>query len=249
MVGSVVAIVAVVAIVIALLPNQTPPNPVAKGNEGPAQLAARTTTHVSRADRASISATLDQFIPAAVDHQNGRLAWSLSGPALKGGSTLTQWEHNNTPIPAYPGFGGDSNYDGWRVLDATSSVVDFSVIVHHRKGTNIGDWIYQGTMIKVNGRWLVNGFYTAAINNPVRGSTHEVGPADFAASSSPGATPPTAKPKLGRSWLVAVLSALVGVFIVMALIGVVVYVRGRRARNRVAEIDSSMPPLPGRPRL
>ena len=246
-IGSFVALAVVIALVASLLPSKKPPNPVAKGNEGPAQLAAAISKKVSKADRAAINATLDAFVPAAVGREDQRLAWSLAGPGLKSGSTLSQWEHNNSPVPVYSGIGGDANYDGWRVLDATKTEVDFSLIVHHRKGTNIGDWIFQGTMVKVNGHWLVNGLYTAAINNPVRGSQHEVGPADFGASSAPGATPPSAKPLLGSGVLAAIFVAMGLVFVVMATIGVVLFFRGRKARRRAASSDlSSLPPLPSR---
>jgi hypothetical protein len=246
-VGSVIAIAAVVAIVAVSLGNKTPPNPVAKGNEGPAQLAARISKKVSKADRAAINRTLDAFVPAAVGRQNGALARSLAGPALTSGSTLKQWERGNLPVVSYP-LDGTTDYHGWRVLDATKTEVDFSLILHHPKNANIGDWIFQGAMIKVGGRWLVNGFYTAAINNPVRGSTHEVGPADFAAGSAP--TGAGTKSSLGRGWLVSVFASLGGIFVVMALIGVVVYVRGRAARRRARareEDRASLPPLPGRP--
>ena len=65
-IGSFVAVAVVIALVVSLLPSKKPPNPVAKGNEGPAQLAAAISKKVSKADRQAINATLDAFIPAAV---------------------------------------------------------------------------------------------------------------------------------------------------------------------------------------
>jgi hypothetical protein len=245
-IGSFTAVAVMIALLALLLPSKKPPNPVAKGNEGPAQLAAAISTKVSKADREAINTTLDAFVPAAVGRKNQRLAWSLAGPGLTSGSTLSEWEHNISPVPVYSAIGGDANYDGWRVLDATKTEVDFSLIVHHRKGTNVGDWIFQGTMLKVNGHWLVNGLYTAAINNPVRGSQHEVGPADFAAAGT-GGEPPQAKPPLGSTWLAVLFVAMGLVFVVMATIGIVVFLRGRRARRRAQSSGlSSLPPLPSR---
>ena len=146
----------------------------------------------------------------------------------------------------YSAIGGDTNYDGWRVLDATKTEVDFSLIVHHRKGTNVGDWIFQGTMLKVNGRWLMNGLYTAAINNPVRGSQHEVGPADFAAAGT-GGEPPRPTRRSAAPGFAALFVAMGLVFVVMATIGIVVFLRGRKAHHRAESAGlSSLPPLPSR---
>lgn len=235
---------AVIALVFVLLPSTTPPNPTPKGNEGPAQLAARISLEVSKADRQAIDRTLDAFVPAAVGRQNARLAWSLAGPELRAGSTLVQWEHHVTPVPAYP-IGGNANYHDWGVLDATKTEVDFNLLVHHRKGVKIGDWVFQGVMLKVDGRWLVNRLYTTAIMNPVRGSQHEIGPADFAAPAASG--PPQAKPKLGRGWLVTILAAFGSVFVVAAALVGVVYLRGRSWRRRARTAGrTSLPPLPHR---
>lgn len=244
-IGSFVAVAVVIALVASLLPSKKPPNPVAKGNEGPAQLAAAISKKVSKADRRAIDTTLDAFVPAAVGRQSATLAWSLAGPELRAGSTLAEWKHGDTPVPKYP-LGGDPNYHGWGVLDATKTEVDFNLIVHPRKTAHIGSWVFQGVMLKVNGRWLVNRLYTTAIMNPVRGSQHEVGPADFAAAG-PSSEPPQSKPALGSSWLAGIFAALGLVFVVMATLGVIVFLRGRNARRRaVSSGSSALPPLPSR---
>lgn len=230
---------------ILLIPSQSNPPAAPTVNEGPAQLAAQTPNlRVTAAQRRAIDETLDRWVPAGVGRRDMALAWKLSGPELKNGSTLAEWRRGATPIPAYP-VGGDANYHGWDTLDAGRGYVDFNLLVHPRKGAHLGSYVFAGQMVERGGRWLVNRFYTTAIMNPVRGSQHEFGPADVGASQSLAAPPP-AKPH--RFGLVPVLVILALVLLVPLGLGVVAFVRARRFKRRArAARRRDLPPLPPLP--
>jgi hypothetical protein len=240
-----VGAIAIVAIVVVAIPSQSNPPAAPTVNEGPAQLAAQTPDlRVTAEQRRAIDATLDRWVPAGVGRRDMRLAWQLSGPELKNGSTLAEWRRGDTPIPAYP-VGGDRNYHGWSTLDAGRGYVDFNLLVHPRKGKHIGAYVFAGQMIERQGRWLVNRFYTTAIMNPVRGSQHEFGPADVGPSASTAA-PAIAKPH--RFGLVPVLLILGLIVLIPVVLGTLAFVRARRFKQRVrAAGRRELPPLPPTP--
>jgi hypothetical protein len=240
-IGIPLLIAAAIAGAVSLIPNTTPSNPAVKGNEGPAQTVAPTTTHVSAAERTQIDAVLDKFIPAAVERKNAALAWALAGPEFRASSSLAQWKKGNSPVPSYPARG--TEFHGWSVTDAQPGQVIFALLVHPRPGAKIGSYTFAGEMIRQQGKWFVNRLYTTAIDNPVRAGQHEVGPADFGAPGG-GTTSPT-KTRLGSSWLIPIVAILSAAFVIPLVLGIVLFVRSRRRRRQIlAEGRTELPPLP-----
>jgi hypothetical protein len=226
---------------ISLIPNTTPQAVGPKGNEGPAQTVAPTVTHVSASERSEIDKVLDQFIPAAVERKNAAVAWSLAGPGLKASSSLAEWKQGNLPVPSYPARGAE--FHGWGVLDAQPGDVNFNLLVHPQAGAKLGSYTFHGEMVKQHGKWLVNGLYTAAIDNPVRNGQHEVGPADFGAPGG-GSTSPT-KTRLGSDYLIPIVAILSAAFVIPLVLGLVVFLRSRRRKRQIrAEGRTELPPLP-----
>jgi hypothetical protein len=240
----------VVATIVVLIPDHKPANTAPPKNAPRAQLIKQS-TYVSSSDRRAINATLDRFIPAALNRSSPKTAWELSGPDLTGGSTLRQRRHGTSPIPYYPARG--KRFHSWTTIDAGPDYVDFNLLVHPKRGAKESSWVFSGQMLKRHGRWLVNGLYTIAIMaRPSKSGRHEVGPADFAAgpaaqSGENGAPPPTGRGALGKTWLL-----VAGGVIVLALLfplgfGVVSVLRSRRARRLYARsAHEALPPLPQR---
>jgi hypothetical protein len=241
--GIALAVAGAIAAVVSALPTASTPNPAPTTNEGPAQLVAQTPSlHVAARDRRAIDATLDRFIPAAVGRRDMTTAWRLAGPELKDGSTLAGWRRGDTPVPAYPVRG--TTFHSWETIDATRDEVDFNLLVHPRRGSHLGSYVFAGEMVKRGGRWLVNRLYTTAIMNPVRGSSHEVGPLDFTAAGSQAAARPT-KARLGGIGLLPVLGIIGLVLLIPLALGIVALVRARRWRRRIRETGRrELPPLP-----
>ena len=247
--GIVLAVAGTVAAIMALVHGGKTPSESPAKNAPPAQLVKQS-KYVSPADRRAIDRTLDQFIAAALDQTAPATAWRLSGPDLKGGSTLREWRHGTSPIPYYPARG--KTFHGWTIIDAEPNSVDFSLLVHPRRGSQTSSWVFSGQMIKRHGRWLVNGMYTAAIMaRPDKKGRHEVGPADFAAgagapSGQGGAPTPSGSARLGKTWLIILVAGIALALLFPLGFAAVSGLRSRRTRRRYVQSQSrTLPPLPG----
>ena len=228
---------------IAFIPNSTPGTAAPTHNEGPAQVVTQSNVRLTRADRRSIDDLLAKFVPAAVERHSATQAWALAGPELKASSTLAQWKAGNSPVPYYPAK-KQQNLTGWPTVDVERNQVTLSLLVHPKTGTKLGDYTFSVQTIRQHGRWLVNRFYTVAINNPVRNGQHEVGPADFQAPGA-GSGAPASKPRLGHSWLLPVVAVLSLALLIPFGLGLAVFVRARRRRRQqAADPRNVLPPLP-----
>ena len=239
-IGLAVVAVAVAVGVVLAIPSPKKENPNPTGAEGPAQTVSQATVKLTSADREQIDALLAKFVPAAVGRRSAALAWSLAGPELKASSTLAQWKKGVSPVPAYPVR--ERSFTGWPTMDVEKDQVTLSLLVHPKaKQKNLGDYTFAIQTIKSHGRWLVNRLYTIAINHPVRGGQHEIGPADFSAPSG-AASPSQSKPRLGSSWLLPIVGILSVALLTPLAIGGFVVVRGRRRRSKTT--PEEMPRLP-----
>lgn len=247
--GIALAVVGAIAAIAALVRSPKQPSATPSKSAPPAQLVKQS-THVSAADRRAIDRTLDRFVPAALGGASPVTAWRLSGPQLKGGTTLRQWRNGTSPIPHYPPRG--TTFHNWTTVDSGKDFVDFNLLVHPKHGNNGSSEVFSGQMIKRNGRWLVNGLYTIAVfARPDKHGRHELGPADFAAGagssqgSQSAAPPTTGKGRLGTTWLLVAGGVVLVVLLVpLGFLGVSA-VRSRRARKRYVRSEPrTLPPLP-----
>lgn len=225
-----------------LIPNHQAGAGKPAGNEGPAQVAITTSTKLSAADRRQIDAVLDRFIPAGMERRDPALAWKLAGPEMKVSSTLAQWQRGTSPIPYYQPK--EKTFHAWTTIDAGPRYVIFNLLLHPLHPDRIGTYVFSGEVVKPDKQWLVNRLYTIAImNGPRYSTTHELGPADFAAPGAKGqGTPESVKHTVGILPIVLILA-----LVILVPLGVVVgaFVRGRRWRRRVrSDARTSLPPLP-----
>lgn len=235
----------IVVLVFFALPSSHPPNPNVRAGAPAAQLAARQSHHVSAADRKGIDEAFDHFIPNALNRKNAAEAWAYAGPSLRVDSSLAQWKKGTMAVPEYPAAG--TAFHGWRALDATPTEVDYSLLVHPRAGSNQSQWAFQGTLLKIHGRWVVDTIYTTAIMAKPHNGFREVGPADFAAQGNANSgEKPSDKPALSRTWLSTLIGVLVGVLVLVPLgLGIGILLRRRRWQQRLqAEGRNELPSLP-----
>jgi hypothetical protein len=239
-IGLAVVAVSVAVGVILAIPSPKKENPNPTGAEGPAQTVVQSNVKLTAADREQIDALLAKFVPAAVGRQSAKVAWSLAGPELKASSTLAQWQKGVSPVPAFPVR--EKTFTGWPTMDVEKDQVTLSLLVHPRASQkNLGDYTFAIQTLKSHGHWLVNRLYTIAINHPVRGGRHEIGPADFGAQNSYSNPTPT-KPRLGSSWLLPIVGILSVALLTPLAIGGFVVVRGRRRKR--GKTPEEMPQLP-----
>jgi hypothetical protein len=211
-------------------------------NEGPAQLAITTKSRLTAADRRQINAVLDRFIPAGMERHDPALAWKLAGPEMKADSTLADWRRGTSPIPYY--LPKEKTFHEWQTIDVGPRYVIFNLLLHPLHPDRIGTYVFSGQMVKPGSRWLVNRIYTIAImNSPQFSTTHELGPADFAAPGAKGqGTPETVKHNLGILPIVLILALVI---LVPIGVGAGALVRARRWRRHVrTDARTNLPPLP-----
>jgi hypothetical protein len=240
-IGALAVAVGVAVGVVLAIPSPKPKDVNPTGAEGPAQTVAQGNLPLEPSDRHAIDAVLARFIPAAVARRNASRAWALAGPELKASSSLAEWKKGNSPVPYFPVR--ETSFTGWPTVDVERNAVTFSLLVHPQPGSKLGDYTFSVEAIRDHSRWLINRIYTIAINNPVRGGKHEVGPADFAAPS--GSASSGTKARLGTSWLLPIVGILSLVFVIPLSLGIVLFGRSRRRKRRIAASGKSeLPPLP-----
>lgn len=225
-----------------LIPNHKTGQGNPTGNEGPAQVAITTSTRLTAADRRQIDAVLDRFIPAGMERRDPALAWRLAGPEMKVSSTLAQWRRGTSPIPYYQPK--EKTFHGWSTIDAGPRYVIFNLLLHPLHPERVGTYVFSGEVVKPGQQWLVNRLYTIAImNGPHFSTTHELGPADFAAPGAKGqGEPETVKHSLGILPIALILSLVI--LVPLAVVGGA-FVRARRWRRRVrTDARTTLPPLP-----
>lgn len=242
-----VALAGAVAAVFALIPSHGPSAPGPTGNEGPAQLASDTPkVRLTRADRRAIDASLDRFLPAAMERKDPAAGWALAGPEMKSGSTLAAWRRGDSPVPYYQAR--ETTFHDWQTIDAGKGYVVFNLLVHPAKGSKLAPYVFSGEVVKQGGRWLVNRLYTIAImNKPTKHNPMpERGPADFAAGASAGsqANPDTASHSSSILPVLGILAAVALLPLTLAAIALRRWGRWRR-QTRTSE-RREIPALPRR---
>jgi hypothetical protein len=239
--------VVVVVALFVLVPSHGPAPSAPLGNEGPAKLAsAQRKVKLTAADRRQINAVLDRFLPAAMERKDETLAWQLAGPELKADSSLAEWRKGNSPVPYYPAR--ETTFHHWLPEDVGEGYVIFNLLVHPAKGSPLAPYVFSGEVVKQGGSWRVNRLYTIAIMNKTtkKHPMAEVGPADFAAAGSPGASAPPDTTTHG-SRIAPVLAVLGAVILIPLALAVVALRRARRFR-RLARSSGrqEIPSLPSR---
>ncbi|HVC87453.1 MAG TPA: hypothetical protein VNC40_08510 [Gaiellaceae bacterium] len=241
--GIAAGIACTVAAVAVLAPNRGSLSSGPVTGEGPANLAVNAPKgRITAADRRAINATLDRFIPAAMERHDPAAAWTLAGPELKAGSTLAEWRAGSSPVPSY--LPRETTFHRWQTIDVGPRYVIFNLLLHPRPATKLPIYVFSGEMIRSGGgRWLVNRLYTIAVMNQTASTTHVVGPADFA--PPPASPTPPSKAALSHIWLVPVAGLFALILLVPLVLGAAALLRAWRWRRLVrARGGTELPPLP-----
>jgi hypothetical protein len=238
--GSAAAGLGIVALVVVLVPESSPIPAGPTTNEGPAQLAVPA-TRLTAADRRGINAALDRFVPAAVLRKSAATAWALAGPELKSSSSLAAWRAGESPVPYFPAK--ETTFHHWTAIDVTHEAVVFNLLMHPRAGSNLGNYVFSGQVVRRGSHWLVNRLYTIAVLNP--STARVVGPNDFGAGPASPAGPRGNKSKHG-AWPVALAVAILALApLVLLAFALTAFLRGRRFRRETAAGGrNELPPLP-----
>jgi hypothetical protein len=185
--------------------------------------AAPAQAGISKADRASVNALLDRFIPDVVAGKDLR-----AGKALVGGYVSVD------TIQRYPAAPG--RYHGWLLDYATPGDVGFDVVVQPVNKRKIGAWSFRGEAQKIGGRWKITTWYPVATFAPPGRTQTVLGPNDLGAANSASAAG-TDRARLG-SWVLL----LPGLGLAALALGAIAFALQRwlRQRSRVRELQRSL---------
>jgi hypothetical protein len=201
---------------------------------GASAARAQATAPMRPADRKAISTLLNNFIKDAVRREDLAAGWELAGRDLRGGTTRAAWvAGTGVTVPYYPVAGTDFRND-WTGHLVAPGHAELSVILHPAPGhPGYEETAAAVDVRKVNGTWLVDLFYSAAVFHK-RGIS---GPADFAAPGSSAGTG-SASSRIAGAWLIAGLAAAGSLAILLpAGFWVTAKRRDRRARQAFADLN------------
>jgi hypothetical protein len=240
--GALAVMLAAGALVAVVVGGHKPPSGAATLDEGPAQLASATHAKLTRADRLAIDRTLDAWVPAALERRDLALAWRLSGPEFRSGSSLAAWRKGSTSVPSYPAT--DRNFHRkWDTIDVEPGQVIFNLALHPRAGASQPPTVFSGEVVKEHGRWVVNRMYPISLEYKLTKTTHEIGPADFGAGVAYHPPPPD-HARYGGIGILPIIGLLSLVVLIPAALGGVALVRARRWRAQTRAQETTLPPLP-----
>jgi hypothetical protein len=181
--------------------------------------AAPAQAGISKADRASVNALLDRFIPDV-----------LAGKDLRAGKSLVGGYVSVDTIQRYPAAPG--RYHGWLLNYATPGDVGFDVVVQPVNKRKIGAWSFRAEAQRVHGAWKIVDWYPVAQFQPVGKRAFVNGPNDLS---------PTARGGLGikntQNWLYVPFIGFGVLLLVVAAFGLNHW---RRTRSKVRAIERAL---------
>ena len=216
------AVVGVGALVAVLVPNYSG-HTTQHFTDEPAQLVkAEHELPVAAADRRSINALLDRFVPAAVGRRDPGAAYDLATPALRAGEPRATWLRGDLPV--VPLRVGDSTFHGWSVEFSLRNEVSLDLLVHAKKGEDVSAIAYSVDVKRLEGRWLVDSMVLRQAYAPT-GSPASAAPTRRAAPAAA-----SVEEHRAMVWLLAPLAVVLVPLLVLTGFAVL-----RWRRNRLAE--------------
>jgi hypothetical protein len=194
------------------------------------------------ADRRAINATLDRFVPSAVQRHDLAGAYDLVTPTMRTGISRSAWAHGTTNVMAYPARG--TRFHGWTVDLAQPRYVMLDLLLQPRRHVHVGPMIFTLELRRIHGRWLVASFIPSAsfAGAEKTGSMQTFADYGPLAQKNP-------KPKhVNRLFLIgpALLVLLIVAFPASILLRS--WRRNRRAERAFGKpLSRELPPLPPRP--
>jgi hypothetical protein len=205
------------------------PAPTGPAPPEPPAAPAEHEVPVTPATRREVNAVLTAFVRHAVAREDPEQAWPLATPALKAGSTRSEWAQGDLPVYPFPARSEEAS--GWYVIESFENDLLLTLVMHSRPKTKRGAIAFQVELKRLgegkDRRWLVESFI------PER-----VYAAPATEKKKPGVTPQTtnAKPKypgarLSPLWFIVPGVLLSLIVLVPLTIVLVSWRRGVRAEK------------------
>ena len=159
------AVALAVAALVVALPSRSPGDVKETFSGGKARVPP-TPKHVplAAADRRAINATLDRFVPLAVERQDPAAAYDLASTGLRSGMTRADWATGT--IPVYPYRTKGRRFHFWRLNYSFLGHVSLDLLLPPERD-DVGAVAFTIDLVKERGRWLVDSIVPAASFTPV----------------------------------------------------------------------------------
>jgi hypothetical protein len=237
--GLVLAIAVAVATAVLLLPGSPRSREGQARPEGSAQIVPRERdVPLTAARRRAVNRLLDRFVATAVERRDPALAWSLSGPELRGATRRAEWLAGRLPV--YPYSPRGTSFHDWTLDWSTESSIGIDLLLQPRAGATANPIAFRVELGRHKGRWLVDYWLPVASFAPVA-ETPSTSRADLGQRTQ--ATVPAASN--GLAWLVAPLAILAAAAILVPTgLALAAWTRRRRRRAVLPPASRDMPQLP-----
>ena len=199
--------------------------------------------HLSAADRAAITRSIDTFVNHAVKRAHPAAAYGVVAPELRAGITRKQWSGGNIPVYPFPARG---QTHPWNILYVTRDEVGLELELLPEAHSQQGPIIFHIYLRPVRGgRWLVDSFMPVATLAPLGAKHSKVRSVrDYSPQGAGGVALGT---QGGGGQLSSIYLLLPLALILPVMLGLAVWWATKAVRNkrRFGIRRSSLPPLPG----
>lgn len=195
-------------------------------------------------DRTAIGNLVDRFMKDVVQRRDLADGWTLAGPDLRGGTTRAAWiKGTGVTVEPFPAAGNDF-HDAWTGHLVSPGHAELSIVMHPKAGTDYDETAATVDVRRINGRWLVDLFYSTAVIRSGSNKHGSCGTADCAISGpadyGPGGGGPgnaSSQARIRGFWLFAAIAAA-GALVLAVPAGVWLRVRRRTKRAYLAYEES-----------
>lgn len=184
------------------------------------------------ADRDAIRAVLTRYVPAVLERKDLRLGYALSGPQVRGSTTLADWLRGGVPVYPFPARGDPIGPGSWTLNYVEPGDVGLDLLIQPRRDSARGSArlpaiAFRVQMTRIHGAWKVNAFYPEATFDAPAAKVFS--PQDATAN---GATAQAPQQRISGNWLALPAAVIGGLAIAVPLAYVLVTRRRERSAYR-----------------
>jgi hypothetical protein len=182
---------------------------------------------VTKGTRTEVNRLFDEFVPAAMERRDPRLAYGLVTPSFRAGVTRSAWLHGQLPVYPYEARG--ATFHGWTVDTSYPKALSVELFLQPRdpKGQPVS---VNVDLARLRGRWLIDSFYprtSYASTASASSAPSSNGGSSGKRSASPAEPSATANPHANLIWVV------LGGFLALVVVTPVAIVGGGALRGRM----------------
>lgn len=196
-------------------------------------------TRLTPAERTQIDATVDTFVNHAVRRVDVGASYGVVTAAMRGGMSQKQWSRGSIPVYPYLARG---QHHPWRIQYRSGNELALELILQPPRKSKHGQILFNLSLKRVGGRWLVDSFQPGATFAP-EGGVPRVRAADFMPAGQ-GEDSVSSEPHRLSPAYVFIPFAGIGLLL-LAVIGWIL-VTTFRDRRQIGSHGQGLPPPPTR---